>query len=175
MKENDQLPQNTMTLNQREKSMAFVYVLLLFLATTLCCCLLIYWTNSEFNALKQKEMVLVKMDKIRKFQMIQSDNKPVVDSLYNRITNLKPGINAQYEEDDIKYLLNDLRNIFQNNGWDNRYKVFMHVADFYQMWLTDKKELWSKRENIATFRNNLEECEIGLESKKQDWRSGLKK
>lgn len=51
----------------------------------------------------------------------------------------------------------------------------MHVADFYQMWLTDRKELWSKRENISTFKKNLEECEIGLESKKQDWRSVLKK
>ena len=33
----------------------------------------------------------------------------------------------------------------------------------------------SKRMNISTFKRNLEECEIGLESKKQDWRSALKK
>lgn len=120
-------------------------------------------------------MVLVKVEKIRRFREIQKEYKPIVDSLYNRISNLKPGINAQYEEEDIKYLLNDLKNTYQNNGWDNRYKVFMHVADFYQMWMTDKKELWSKRENISTFKRNLEECEIGLESKKQDWRSALKK
>jgi hypothetical protein len=175
MRENEMSFRNRRTLNQREKSMALAYVLLLFLVTTFCCCMLIYWTNSDFNVLKQKQAVLVKMDKIKKFQDAQSGNKSVVDSLYNRISGLKPGINAQYEEDDIKYLLNDLRNIYQNNGWDNRYKVFLHVADFYQMWLTDRKELWSKRENIITFKKNLEECEIGLESKKQDWRSGVKK
>ena len=67
-------------------------------------------------------MVLVKVEKIRKFQELQKENKPIVDSLYNRISKLTPGINAQYEEEDIKYLLNDLKNTYQNNGWDNRYK-----------------------------------------------------
>ena len=175
MRENEQLTQNRTTINHREKTIGFVYVLLLFLAVSICCCMIIFWTNSDFDTTRQKDIVLVKVEKIKKFQETQKEYKPVVESLYNRIYKLKPGINAQYEEEDIKYLLNDLKNTYQNNGWDNRYKVFMHVADFYQMWLTDKKELWSKRENISTFKRNLEECEIGLESKKQDWRSALKK
>ena len=175
MRENEQLSQNRATINQREKTIGFAYGLLLFLAVSSCGCMIIFWTNSDFDTTRQKDMVLVKVEKIRKFQELQKENKPIVDSLYNRISKLTPGINAQYEEEDIKYLLNDLKNTYQNNGWDNRYKVFMHVADFYQMWLTDRKELWSKRENISTFKKNLEECEIGLESKKQDWRSVLKK
>ena len=97
MRENEQLPQNRATMNQREKTIGFAYVLLLFLAVSICCCMIIFWTNSDFDTTRQKDMVLVKVEKIRKFQELQKENKPIVDSLYNRISKLTPGINAQYE------------------------------------------------------------------------------
>lgn len=118
MRENEQLTQNRTTINHREKTIGFVYVLLLFLAVSICCCMIIFWTNSDFDTTRQKDIVLVKVEKIKKFQETQKEYKPVVDSLYNRIYKLKPGINAQYEEEDIKYLLNDLKNTYQNNGWE---------------------------------------------------------
>lgn len=81
---------------------------------------------------------------------------------------------AQYEEDDIHYLINNLRNTYERNSWDKRYKLFMHIADFYAMWLSDKKQLWSIEQNIRLFKANLEECEIGLRKKEEDLRSGTK-
>lgn len=163
------------SISYRERVMSFFYVLLLFVATSGCCCFLIYMTSTDFNSSKQKDSIMSKMEKIHMFRQVQEDNVITVDSLYNKIGSLRPGIYAQYEEDDIKYLLNYLKNVYQSNGWDNRYKVFLQVADFYQMWLTDKKELWGMQQNIINFKKNLEECEIGLESKKQDWRSSIKK
>ena len=80
----------------------------------------------------------------------------------------------QYEEDDIHYLINNLRNTYERNSWDKRYKLFMHIADFYAMWLSDKKQLWSIEQNIRLFKANLEECEIGLRKKEEDLRSGTK-
>mgnify|MGYP000279073246 FL=1 len=50
----------------------------------------------------------------------------------------------------------------------------MHIADFYAMWLSDKKQLWSIEQNIRLFKANLEECEIGLRKKEEDLRSGTK-
>ena len=50
----------------------------------------------------------------------------------------------------------------------------MHIADFYDMWLSDKKQLWSIQQNIITFKANLEECEIGLQKKLEDMSSGTK-
>lgn len=164
-----------MAVSYRERVMSFFYVCILFLFTGGCCCFLIYIASADFSASKQKGAIMTKMEKIYTFRQIQKDYISTVDSLYNKIGSLQPGIHAQYEEDDIKYLLNDLKNVYQNNGWDNRYKIFLQIADFYQMWMTDKKELWGRQQNIINFKKNLEECEIGLESKKQDWRSGVKK
>ena len=42
------------------------------------------------------------------------------------------------------------------------------------LWLSDKKQLWSIEQNIRLFKANLEECEIGLQKKEEDLRSGTK-
>ncbi|MCS2696028.1 type VI secretion system transmembrane protein TssO [Phocaeicola dorei] len=34
--------------------------------------------------------------------------------------------------------------------------LFMHIADFYAMWLSDRKQLWSIGQNISLFKANLE-------------------
>lgn len=172
MKQNKK--ENTL-LNSRERLMAFFYVLLFFVTTTICCCFIIHWATANYGVSNHKYLVLSKIDKVKDYRVAQDVNRSTVDSLYNRIAGFDPKINATYEEDDIIYMLNDLRNIYQNNSWDNRYKVFLHVADFYQMWLTDRKELWSIKQNISNFKTNLEACEVGLESKKQDLRSNVKK
>lgn len=161
--------------SRRERVMSFFYVSFFFLITAASCCLLIYWANSDYHSTNQKVSVITKINKVKQYRNAQELNRANVDSLFNRIMTYEPGINARYIEDDIVYMLNDLRNIYQNNIWDNRYRAFLHVADFYQMWLVDRKELWSRKQNIANFRVNLEACEIGLESKKQDLRSNVKK
>lgn len=177
MKENNRQNRcsRRMNISYRERVMSFLYVCLLLLTTAGCCCFLMYIAGTDFSASKQKGVIMNKMEKIYSFRNIQKEYVSIIDTLYFKINALQPGIHAQYEEDDIKYLLNDLKNVYQSNGWDNRYKVFLQIADFYQMWMTDKKELWGRQQNIINFRKNLKECEIGLESKKQDWRSNLKK
>ena len=41
--------------------------------------MIIFWTNSDFDTTRQKDMVLVKVEKIRKFQELQKENKPIVE------------------------------------------------------------------------------------------------
>ena len=117
----------------------------------------------------------MKMERIRNFQHIQERQTVAVDSLKNRIRSFNPGVVALYEESDIKYLINELKEVYEKAPSDNRYKMFFHAAVFYEAWFTDKKELWSKRENMTNFKKNLEECEIGLQNKKEDLRSHFKK
>ena len=107
-------------------------------------------------------------------QQEQAESQLPVDSLFRKIETFEPGVYAQYEEDDIHYLINNLRNTYERNSWDKRYKLFMHIADFYAMWLSDRKQLWSIGQNISLFKANLEECEIGLQKKEEDLRSGTK-
>lgn len=114
------------------------------------------------------------MNRIKDFQQEQAESQLPVDSLFRKIETFEPGVYAQYEEDDIHYLINNLRNTYERNSWDKRYKLFMHIADFYAMWLSDRKQLWSIGQNISLFKANLEECEIGLQKKEEDLRSGTK-
>lgn len=90
-----------MAVSYRERVMSFFYVCLLFLITGGCCCFLIYIESTDFSASKQKGAVMTKMEKIYVFRQIQEDYVTTVDSLYNKIEALQPGIHAQYEEDDI--------------------------------------------------------------------------
>lgn len=163
------------TSSSREKNIAFFYVLILFVVTTTVCCTLLFRYNANFTVFTQKDFVVQKMERIQNFRHIQVQQAMPLDSLKNKITSFNPGVIALYEESDIKYLINEYKDIYERAHLDNRYKMFQHVAIFYEMWFTDKKELWSKRDNVMNFKKNLEECEIGLQNKKEDLRSHFKK
>lgn len=166
--------QKKSTKNRREQIIGFVYVSLLFIITTAICCTCLFYYNSDEKAAARKEFAISKMDRIRSFQDRQSNEMVIIDSIYNKIRTFNPGINASYEENDIKYYLNDLNNIYEKNSHDGRYKIFSQVSAFYGMWFDDKKELWSKNQNIANFRKNLEQCEIGLQKKIDELKSNKK-
>jgi len=162
-------------MNQKEKIFGFIYVVLLFIVIAGICNWLIFYYNPDFRLFSQKKFVITKMNRIKEFQDAQTSYTLTVDSLYAKINKFNPGINAVYEENDIMYMVNNLKSVYENRSWDTRYKSFLHVADFYYMWFTDKKELWSKKDNITRFKKNLEECEIGLTNKKNEMNSAIKK
>ncbi|NDV70013.1 type VI secretion system transmembrane protein TssO [Dysgonomonas sp. 25] len=156
------------TQNRREKIIGFVYVSLMFIVTTAICCMCMFYYRSDDKSTARKEFAISKMERIRSFQDIQSEEMVIIDSIYQKIIAFNPGINASYEENDIKYYLNDLKRIYEKNSHDGRYKIFQQTSGFYSKWFDDRKELWSKQQNIANFRKNLEQCEIGLQKKKED-------
>jgi hypothetical protein len=161
------------TRNRREKTIGFVYVSVLFgIATFISCRCLFYYTGNKSET--RKEFVIAKMGRIRAFQSIQEEQTVLVDSMYNKIKAFNPGINAGYEENDIKYYLNDIKRLYSDNSYDGRYKIFSQVSGFYSMWFADRKELWSKQQNITGFRKNLEDCRIGLEKKTDELKNSKK-
>jgi hypothetical protein len=78
------------------------------------------------------------------------------------------GINAIYEDNDIRHIISQIKQQYEKNPWDKRYKIFYHMGSVYEMWFADKKQLWSKRENIEFFQRNLEDCEIGLARRREE-------
>jgi len=161
------------TKNRREKNIGFVYVSLLFvIATFICCWCLFYYTDIKNET--RKEFVIAKMDRIKQFQDVQNRQIVIIDSIYKKIGDFNPGVNANYEENDIKFYLNDIKKFYDDNNYDGRYKIFYQVSAFYNMWFADKKELWSKRQNIIRFQKNLEECQIGLEKKIEELKNTKK-
>lgn len=162
-------------MNQKERIIGFIYVFLTFALTTAICCLLLFYYNSDYTGFSQKDFAIAKMERIKEYQDIQAQLNTSIDSLYNKIDRFNPSINAVYEENDIRFMINELRNEYEKHSWDIRYKSFLHVSDFYYMWFIDKKELWTKQDNVGRLRKNLEECEIGLSNKKNDLNASIRK
>jgi hypothetical protein len=157
------------TRNMRERTTAFVYVFLLFAAVTFICCWgLFYYTGGGDRV--RKELIIGQMERIRAFQNEQSRQLAVIESIYERIDAFDPGVSALHEENDIRFYLNRIADLQQQHQFDERYRIFAQVSAFYLMWFADKKELWSKQQNIIGFRRNLEECRIGLERRQDELR-----
>ena len=154
------------TKNRREQIYGFVHVSLFFVVTTVVCCFCLSYYSNKSDA--RKENAIKKMERIRSFQSVQSEQAAAVDSISSKIRNFNLTIQARYEEDDIKHHLNNIKDLYEKNDHDKRYKIFYQVADFYNMWFADKKELWSREQNIVEFKKNLEDCSIGLQKKKDE-------
>jgi len=157
------------TMNRKEKIMGFIYVLILFLSISAVCCIAIFLYNSNYGAITQKEFFVSKMKRTGEFRSDQKRSEAVMDLLRNKIAEHNPGVHAVYEEDNIKFLVSDLKEMYEKNSLDTRYRSFLHIADFYYMWYADKRTLWTLNTNIAVFTRNLEECQLGLANKKDDF------
>lgn len=156
MKENN-------SLNQSEVMMSKLYVFLLWGTTTLVACLLVAWVNFDTHTTSRKEQIIARIERVRQFRDVQTAGKSNIDSLYNKVNRFNPSIYAQYEETEIKLIVNDLKNTYEGNAQDKRYEMFIQAAEMYNMWLIDKKKLWAKQQNVEKFSQNLQDCEIGLQ------------
>ena len=154
-------------INRRERIGGLIYVLVLFAIGVVLCSWLIFSKTDTSRVFTQKNHVIAKMDRQKEFRFTQEKYVATCDSLMLRIERFDPSIKALYEENDIKYIINDIKAVYDKNPWDKRYKAFYHMASTYDMYFTDKKTLWSKQTNVTNFKQNLEECELGLQKKKE--------
>ena len=153
---------DNINIRSRDKINGFISVIVVF---SLCASCILYALlhDSDMTFVQYKDVVEKKTERQAGFRKVQSDMIRECDSLYSRINRFDPSVNAVYEENDIKFLINELRLTYEHNMWDKRYKVFFHMSLFYEMWFADKKTAWSKGKNITAFSQNLEKCEIGLD------------
>lgn len=156
------------TVSDRERYIGYIYVLFLFVAIVSVCGYFVFRGGRTERIFSDKMLVIRKMERQKDFQLLQTARIMDADSLFARVDRFQPGINASYEENDIKIMIHDLAKLWEQNKWDKRNKMFWHMAVMYEMWFADKKELWSRQENIVKFTRNLEECEIGLQKKENE-------
>ncbi len=152
--------------NKTERTQGFIYVCSIFI---LIVGLGIYYMSSRYHLnpyeSPNKSLIITKMNQQSNFLDKQEDYQILSDTLFSKISNFKPGVNASYEESDIKFMINELSEEWENNSWDKRNKLFFQMSELYEMWFNDKKKLWAKTENISMFKKNLEESELGLQKK----------
>jgi hypothetical protein len=153
---------NAQHMNDVERKMSVYYVLILFILIVFICCYIIYHSNTDMVSITRKQQAIYKMEKVENFQQVQTDHLADIDSVSNKIEKYNPGVIAQYEESDIRFLINNIRNVYDENRIDPRYKMFLHAADIYEMWLTDRKTLWGKQQNIQNFKAKLQDSDAGI-------------
>ena len=147
------------TVSERERFIGFVYVLTLFIVITGACGFILFKYAGTRHIFSNKIMVIKKMERQKEFQNIQSVQIVSADTLFSRIEQFEPGVNASYEENDIKFLINDLAKQWERNSFDKRNKMFWHLASVYEMWFADKKELWSKQKKHNKYDNGDKDIE----------------
>ena len=133
------------TVSERERFIGFVYVLTLFIVITGACGFILFKYAGTRHIFSNKIMVIKKMERQKEFQNIQSVQIVSADTLFSRIEQFEPGVNASYEENAKQW---------ERISFDKRNKMFWHLASVYEMWFADKKELWSKQDNIIKFKKN---------------------
>jgi hypothetical protein len=150
---------------RRERIGGAIYVLIFFLAGVALSAWLLLSEDDVSQVFLRKDAIEMKMRRQQNFNDLQEEASSVCDLLAQNILKYDPGVNAVYEKNDIQYMINDLRGLYEEHMSDKRYMVFLHMSDFYQMWFNDREYLWSLNANKVYLKGNLEECELGLEKK----------
>lgn len=154
--------------NRRERIGGLIYVLLFFCAGVGLSAWLLLSDSSVSRIFARKDSVQLKMERQQSFRKAQENSANVCDLLVERILAYDPGVNATYEKNDIQYIINELRRQYDDSKNDKRYVAFLHTGDFYQMWFNDRQYLWSLGSNLSYLKSNLEECELGLQKRKEE-------
>ncbi len=162
----------TVYINRNERIGGMVYVFLLFAAGVGMLAWLVLSGTNVSRIFSRKDSVQIKMERQQSFRRVQEQNAGVCDLLTGRIVGYDPGVNAVYEKNDIQYIINEIRKLYEDNRHDKRYIVFLHISDFYQMWFNDRQHLWSLGANLEYLKGNLEKCELGLGRKKEERKNG---
>ncbi|MBP5458169.1 MAG: type VI secretion system transmembrane protein TssO [Paludibacteraceae bacterium] len=151
---------------QREKRIAFFYVLLLFISISIICSYILFFWNSSYHFSEEKQHALEQMAKVSSFREMQRKVVGQMEVLDGRLAKVDPSLNASYEKREINYSIGEIRKIHVDNKYDGRFRLFEQVALFYELCLFDKERLWSSKKNIERFNADLERCRSGVENKK---------
>ncbi len=150
-------------IGNRERYFSLFYVSICFIVLLSISCFFFLRNNSNSRIFARKDKLVTKMEQVENFKKLQRSVALQCDTLYANIKKFKPDVYSSYDENDIRYELNELKGIYLKNDWDRRYKMFEQISTLYDMWLTDRKDLWCKKQNLNDLALNLQECEMGLQ------------
>ncbi|RZJ40807.1 MAG: hypothetical protein EOO19_15155 [Chryseobacterium sp.] len=158
--------QVNITLSKKEKRYYFLYLLgLLFFAVLLLSVVILYRSESPFN--NSDILAIQTLQEKVKFDDRQKIALPVIDSTFNKIEKISVDDHNPLLENEIRYSINDIANIFETvNITDPRKQSYAQIAQFYKMYMEDKDIAGKKNENIRIFTKQFEDCSIGFKERK---------
>lgn len=158
--------QVNITLSNKEKRYYFLYLLgLLFFAVLLLSVVILYRFDSPFS--NSDILAIQTLEEKAKFDERQKVAQPVIDSTFSKIEKVSVDDRNPLQENEIRYSINDIANIFETvNITDRRKQSYIQIAQFYKMYMEDKDVAGKKNENIRIFTKQFEDCSIGFKERK---------
>lgn len=158
--------QVNITLSKKEKRYYFLYLLgLLFFGVLLLAAIVLFRKESPFS--NSDLLAIQTLEEKAKFDNRQKMAQPVVDSTFNKIEKVSVEDQNPLQENEIRYSINDIANIFETvNITDPRKQSYVQIAQFYKMYMEDKNVAGKKNENIRIFTKQFEDCSIGFRERK---------
>ncbi|KQT16989.1 hypothetical protein ASG31_11535 [Chryseobacterium sp. Leaf404] len=154
------------TLSKKEKRYQFLYlILMLLLALLLLGIIFLHQFRSPFS---ETDILKVQtLEQKNKFDIQQKVTQPIVDTTFSKIVSLSEENPDPVKESQIEYDISTIRNSFENAGINDERKVgYPLIAEFYKMFLEDKKWLVKKKENIKKYEKQYDDCTIGYQQRK---------
>lgn len=160
--------QGQITLSKTEKRYQFVYLIFMLIAALLL--LGIIFLKGFASPFSSSDVLsLETLDQKAKFNERQKVMQVIVDSTFNKISQLSAEISQPMEENNIKYKINDINAAFQNMSTnDLRKEGYPQIANFYMMYFIDKKNVFEISENIKVFEKQFDDCSVGYKEKSRD-------
>ena len=152
----------------QEKIIGLVYVVTIFFLTTALCGYILFFSTNSYQTLKGKKAILEQIHRVRVFEKEQAEQMDKNELINTKITQFDPSLKAIYEKQEITLLLGEVRNVYLQHKWDNRYKIFEQMAVFYELQLLDKDRLWNIQQNIEKFKSDLERCRTNTENRRNN-------
>lgn len=158
------------TSTSKEKVTGLIYVLSLFLVTTGICGYFLFLYNADNRFSNGKSEALLKLERVRVFQKTQSDYLERISAIDNNVNSINPNVNALYLKQNVNYEIGEIKKISSdnNNKYDARFKIFDHIAAFYELKLFDRERLSVSQKNIEKFKIDLDKCQGGVEGLKNE-------
>lgn len=148
-----------MRLSVKERREKFVLLLLLTLAAGgLFGWVLFSGYGADASALKARLSQRIREED--QFQSALREAKPDVDSVFRKIQQYDPGVQAVFLESDIHSQVGAVTALYQRRAYDPRYKCFWQQAQFLDMLFNDRKELKGNYKDIEILSQSLDDCRL---------------
>jgi len=151
------------TLTSKERITGLLYVLLLFSVTSFVCAYILFINDSDYHFAKSKKDAIVQLERVKSFRDAQSDIDDQLSKIDALVNKINPALNASYEKRELSYLLGEVRKVYTDNKYDDRYRIYNIVADFYEMRVFERERLFASEKNIETFQKLLDNCRAGMD------------
>ncbi|PST83461.1 hypothetical protein C7T94_12930 [Pedobacter yulinensis] len=144
-------------LSTKERREQFLFLVAVFLLTTAVLCFGIFYDFGPSRQISKQELAS-RLKQNTEYEELVKEVMPAIDTTYKQIVHFDPKVQAVFLQADITTSIDAIRSHYDRRASDQRYKTFLHAAQFYNRLFFDKVELKQNYNDIDTYNRNLEDC-----------------